>query len=139
MKMVKFNTAALILFLTVPWTVHASFKLNLKIDRQVGKHVVQVTKTINADFNKEILISTDDSKNKIALKLKKISNLVVDGNIISPVQIDMKLLNEMQKTIGRPQTVTSFYNHNAEFALRSSGVITDAADINISLNFEETN
>jgi hypothetical protein len=64
---------------------------------------------------------------------------LVNGNKISPIQVDIKLVNEMQKIIGRPQTVTSFYNRSAQFAVRSSGIPSDAADINVSLNFEETN
>lgn len=116
---------------------YASFNLNVKIGQLVGSQVIEVTKTIQADYNKEITISADGLKNKIILNLKKFSNVLANGNKIAPVQVDMKLVNEMEKIIGRPQTVTSFYNHSAQFAISSSGVPSDVADINVSLNFDE--
>ena len=101
--------------------------------------MVEINRTIASDYNKEIIISQEGFKNKIVLNLKKFTNVLVNGKKISPVQINMKLVSDMKKIIGHPQTVTSFYNRSAEFAVRSSGIATDAADINVSLNFEETN
>lgn len=119
--------------------VQASLSLNVKIGQIVGNQLIEINKTISADYNKEIVITPDGLKNKIILKLKKFSNVLVNGNKISPVQVDMHLVNNLQKIIGRPQTVTSFYNRTAQFAIRSTGVITDVVDLNVSLNFEETN
>ena len=124
--------------LTTP-IVQASLSLNVKIGQIVGNQLIEINKTISADYNKEIVITPDGLKNKIILKLKKFSNVLVNGNKISPVQVDMHLVNDLQKIIGRPQTVTSFYNRTAQFAIRSTGVITDVVDLNVSLNFEETN
>jgi argonaute-like protein implicated in RNA metabolism and viral defense len=118
---------------------NASLNLTVKIGHLVGTQLVEVNKTIAADYNKEIVISAEGLKNKIILNLKKFSNVLVNGNKISPVQIDMKLVNEMEKIIGKTQTVTSFYNRSAQFAVRSTGIITDIADMNVTLNFEETN
>ena len=117
----------------------ASLNLNVKIGQLVGTQIVEVNKTIAADYNKDIVITSAGLKNKIVLSLRKFSNVLVNGNKINPVQIDMKLVNDMKMIIGHPQTVTSFYNRSAEFAVRSSGIPTDAADLNVSLNFEETN
>jgi hypothetical protein len=105
----------------------------------VGNQLTEINRTIAADYDKEIVIGTDSLKNKIVLNLKKFTNVLVNGKKISPIQVDMKLVNEMQEIIGRPQTVTSFYNRSAQFSVRSSGNIKDIADLNVSLNFEETN
>lgn len=138
MKLFNALIAFFALFL-VTAKAEASFNLNVKIGQMIGDQIVEVNKTITADYNKEIVIIPDGLKNKIVINLKKFKNVLVNGNRISPVQVDMKLVNEMQKIIGKPQTVTSFYNRSAEFAVRSSGVPTDIADINVSLKFEEIN
>lgn len=138
MKLLGLMTASLLFMLISP-LANASFNLNVRIGQLVGNQIIEVNKTIQAEYDKEIIISSEGLKNKIVLNLKKFSNVLVNGNKISPVQIDMKLVNEMQKIIGRTQTVTSFYNRSAKFAVPSSGVASDSADINVSLNFEETN
>jgi hypothetical protein len=138
MKHLRLITASLFLMLISPFA-KASLNLNVKIGQLVGTQIVEVNKTIAADYNKDIVITSAGLKNKIVLSLKKFSNVLVNGNKINPVQIDMKLVNDMKMIIGRPQTITSFYNRSAEFAVRSSGIPTDAADLNVSLNFEETN
>ena len=138
MKLFRIITTSFLLMLISP-LASASFNLNIKIGQLVGTQIVEMNKTIEADYNKDIIISPEGLKNKIVLSLKKFSNVLVNGNKISPIQVDIKLVNEMQKIIGRPQTVTSFYNRSAQFAVRSSGIASDVADINVSLNFEETN
>ncbi len=138
MKHLSLITASLFLMLISP-LAKASLNLNVKIGQLVGTQIVEVNKTIAADYNKDIVITSAGLKNKIVLSLRKFSNVLVNGNKINPVQIDMKLVNDMKMIIGHPQTVTSFYNRSAEFAVRSSGIPTDAADLNVSLNFEETN
>jgi hypothetical protein len=138
MKLFRIITTSFLLMLISP-LASASFNLNIKIGQLVGTQIVEMNKTIEADYNKDIIIRPEGLKNKIVLSLKKFSNVLVNGNKISPIQVDIKLVNEMQKIIGRPQTVTSFYNRSAQFAVRSSGIASDAADINVSLNFEETN
>jgi hypothetical protein len=119
--------------------VQASVNLNVKIGQVIGGKVVEVTKTIRADYDKEIVISSAKLKNKFIVNLKKFDDLETNGTKVSPVQVDIKLVNEMQKTVGHPQTVTSFYNRTAQFAVHSSGSPSDPADINVSLSFEETN
>jgi hypothetical protein len=138
MKLFKLITISCLLTFIAP-LANASFNINVKIGQLVGNKIVEVNKTIQAEYNKEIVISSAGLKNKIVLNLKKFSNVLVNGNKLSPVQVDMKLVNEMQKIIGRTQTVTSFYNRSAQFAIPSSGIASDAADLNVSLNFEETN
>ncbi|MDO9182270.1 MAG: hypothetical protein Q7U04_07665 [Bacteriovorax sp.] len=134
----KLITLSLLLMILSPMA-SASFNLNIKIGQLVGNRIVEVNKTIQADYNKEIIISSEGLKNKIVLNLKKFTNVLVNGNKISPIQVDMKLINDMKTIIGKPQTVTSFYNRSAQFAVRTSGVATDVADLNLSLNFEENN
>lgn len=138
MKQSTIITASLLCMLFSPMA-KASLNLNVKIGKLVGSQLVEINRTIAADYDKEIVISSDSLKDKIVLNLKKFTNVLVNGTKISPVQIDMKLVNEMQKIIGRPQTVTSFYNRSAQFSMSSTGVPSDTADIKVSLNFEETN
>lgn len=138
MKLFRLITTSLFFMLLSPM-IQASFNLNVKIGQLVGNQIIEVNKTIQADYNKEIVISPEGSKNKIVLNLQKITNVLVNGNNISPVQVDMKLVNEMQKIIGRPQTITSFYNRTAHFIVRSSGIPSDVADLNVTLDFEESN
>lgn len=135
----KFFTIMALSSLLLPRVASASFNLNVKIGHTVGNQKVEVSKTVKANYNEEIVISSDGLKNKIVLNLKKIEDVEMNGSKISPVQVDMKLINEMQKIIGRPQTVTSFYKNSAQFEVRSSGIPGDTADLNVSLNFEETN
>ena len=138
MKLFTFIMTSLLILVFSPMA-SATFNLNIKIGQLVGDQMVEVNKTVKADYDKEIIVHSEGSKNKIVLNLKKFSNVLVNGNKISPIQVDMKLVNEGEKMIGRPQTITSFYNRTAQFALASSGVATDTADINVSLNFEENN
>ena len=77
-------------------------------------------------------------KNKIVINLKKLKDILVNGNRINPVQIDMKIVNDMKKVVGKPQTVTSFYNNSAQFNASSNGVLS-VNDLNVSLNFKEIN
>lgn len=116
----------------------ATLNLNVKIGKLVGNQIVEIKKTISADYDQEIVISSDNLKNKIVVNLKKFTNILVNGKHLSPVQVDMKLINEMQKIIGQPQTVTSFYNRSAQFSVHSNGNSQLAADIDVSLEFEET-
>ncbi|MFA6236886.1 MAG: hypothetical protein WC635_06115 [Bacteriovorax sp.] len=137
MKSFVISTCLLCTFVSP--VANATLNLNVKIGKMVGNQLTEINRTIAADYDKEIVIGTDSLKNKIVLNLKKFTNVLVNGKKISPIQVDMKLVNEMQEIIGRPQTVTSFYNRSAQFSVRSSGNIKDIADLNVSLNFEETN
>lgn len=117
----------------------ATLNLNVKIGKMVGDQLVEINRTIATDYNKEIIITSDNLKNKIVFNLKKFTNILVNGKKISPVQVDMKLVNEMQKMIGRSQTVTSFYNRSAQFSAHSSGNPKDVADLAVTVSFEESN
>lgn len=137
--MKRFRVTLSLVFMLISPMAKATLNLNVKIGKMVGSQLVEINKTILTDYNKEIIISSDKLKNNIVLNLKKFSNVLVNGKKISPVQVDMKLVNEMQKIIGRPQTVTSFYNRSAQFSVRTTGNLADIADLDVSLNFEETN
>lgn len=116
---------------------HATLNLNVKIGKMVGNQLVEINKTISADYDKEIIIGSDNLKNKIVLNLKKFTDILVNGKKINPVQVDMKIVNDMQKIIGRTQTVTSFYNRTAEFSVRSASNVSGVDDLNVTLDFEE--
>lgn len=116
---------------------YSQINLNIKIDQVVGSKTIEIVKTITGNYNQDIVIMPEGLKNKIVLNLRKFQNILVNGNKINPVQIDMKIINDMKKVIGKPQTVTSFYNKSAEFNISSSGLKADNADLNVKLNFEE--
>lgn len=138
MKLFRMITAALFFMVLSPFA-KASINLNVKIGQIVGTQMIEINKTITADYNKEIVIAPEGLKNKIILSLKKFSNVLVNGKKINPVQIDMKLVDEMKKIIGKPQTITSFYSKSAEFAVATSGQPSDQSDLNVTLHFEEAN
>jgi hypothetical protein len=75
-------------------------------------------------------------KNKIVINLKKFKNVLVNGSKINPVQIDMKMVDAAKKIIGKPQTITSFYNNEAQFNVQNSAT-SDNGAMNLSLNFQE--
>ncbi|MBC7712286.1 MAG: hypothetical protein H7177_03045 [Rhizobacter sp.] len=108
---------------------HSELNLKVKIHQIIGTKTVETIKTISANYGQDIVIMPEGGlTNKIVLSLKKFKNIMVNGNSINPVQIDMKMFNEMKRLIGKPQTITSFYNKSAQF---------NSEDTNISLNFEE--
>lgn len=117
----------------------ASLNLDVTIERKVGSQVVATSKTISTNYNQDVVITDDGLKNKIILKLKKFSNINVNGAIHHPVQIDLKMIDDMKKLVGKPQTITSFYQQSAQFKMASNGLISDASDVKVSLNFREIN
>lgn len=138
MKILRMTAAALFFMILSPFA-KASLNLNVKIGQIVGSQIIEINKTISADYNKEIVIAPEGLKNKIVLSLRKFSNVLVNGKKINPVQIDMKIVDEMKKIIGKPQTITSFYSKSAQFAVPSTGVAADPRDLNVTLHFEEAN
>lgn len=100
-------------------------QINLNI--KIGENAV---KTVSAHYGQDIIVSADGLKNKLVFNLRKFKDILVNGNKINPVQIDLKQINEMKKTIGKPQTVTSFYNRTAQFNVGDTGV-------NVSIDFQE--
>lgn len=106
--------------------------LNVTINQLVGTEKIQTTKLIQSEFNKDIIISHESLKNKIVINLKKVPQISVNGSLVSPVQIDLKLIDEAKKIIGKPQTITTFYTNAAHFYIPG----TDQK-LNLSLNFKE--
>lgn len=117
-------------FITYSSQAHSQVNLNIKI----GQNAV---KSVSANYGQDVVVSADGLSNKLVFNLRKFKNILVNGNKINPVQIDMKIVNDMKKVIGKPQTITSFYNKSAEFSVSSTGLKNDAADMNVRLNFEE--
>ena len=113
---------------TYSGSAYSQINLNIKINQVVGSKTVEIVKTITGNYNQDIVIASEGSKNKIVFSLRKFKNILVNGNKINPVQIDMKMVDEARKVIGKPQTITSFYNKTAEF---------NASDLNVKVNFEE--
>ncbi|TDP51370.1 hypothetical protein C8D79_3545 [Bacteriovorax stolpii] len=109
-------------------SAYSQINLNIKINQVVGSKTVEIVKTITGNYNQDIVIASEGLKNRIVFSLRKFKNILVNGNKINPVQIDMKMVDEAKKVIGKPQTITSFYNKSAEF---------NASDLNVKVNFEE--
>jgi hypothetical protein len=118
---------------------HAAVSIDVKIQQKIGGNIVETTRKISSNYNEDIVISSFGLDNSIILKLQKFSKINVNGTSISPVQVDLKLIDETQALVGKPHTVTSFYNQSAEFNLPSNGVIESGADLNVSLIFKEMN
>nr|BDT29926.1 hypothetical protein BHI3_33920 [Bacteriovorax sp. HI3] len=113
---------------TYSGSAYSQINLNIKINQVVGSKTVEIVKTITGNYNQDIVIASEGLKNKIVFSLRKFKDILVNGNKINPVQIDMKMVDEAKKVIGKPQTITSFYNKTAEF---------NASDLNVKVNFEE--
>ena len=128
-----------LVFVTFTLQAQAALSLDVKIARKIGAKIVETTKKIAANYNQDVVISEEGFKNKIILKLKKFSNIKVNGNAINPVQIDLRMIDATERLVGKPQTITSFYQQSAQFKLPSDGVITDPSDLQVSLNFQEMN
>ena len=136
-----FNTKTFLcslIFLMASFSAHAEINLSVKIDQIIGSKTIETVKNISANYDQDIVIIQEGLKNQIVINLKKFKNILVNGTKINPVQIDMKIVNDMKKIVGKPQTVTSFYNNSAQFNASSNGLIT-AQDLNVSLNFKEIN
>lgn len=135
MKMIRLSLYALVLsFMSL--NVRAEVNLNIKIGQVIGSKTIETVKTISANYNQDIVIMQTGLKNKIVINLKKFKNILVNGAKINPVQIDMKVVDSTKKIIGKPQTVTSFYNNEAQFKVQNS-LASDNGDVNVSLNFQE--
>lgn len=116
------------ILLSISSNAYSEINLKVTIDQMIGSKKVETIKSVSGNYEQDIEILSEGLKNKIVLNLRKFKNILVNGNKINPVQIDMKVVNELHKVIGKPQTVTSFYNKSAQF---SSG------DLNISVAVEE--
>lgn len=108
---------------------HSEINLKVKIAQIVGSKTIETVKTVSTNYGQDIVIMPEGGlTSSIVFKLKKFKNILVNGNKINPVQIDMKIVNALKKEMGKTRTVTSFYNQSAQF---------DSPDMNVSLNFEE--
>lgn len=135
MKTIRLSLCALLLS-TMSFSASAEINLNIKIGQVIGSKTIETVKTISTNYNQDIVIMQEGLKNKIVINLKKFKNILVNGSKINPVQIDMKMVDGTKKTVGKPQTITSFYNNKAEFNVQNS-VASDNGAVNVSLNFQE--
>jgi hypothetical protein len=117
----------------------ATISVDVKIEQKVDGNIIVSNQRISSDYNEDIVLTGAGMENKIILKLQKITQIKASGSSINPVQIDLKLIDDAQKLVGKSHTVTSFYNQSAEFNLPSNGDIENGTDLNVSLNFKENN
>jgi hypothetical protein len=107
----------------------SEINLTVKIAQVIGNKKVETVKNISGNYGRDIVVFPEGNmKEKVVFNLTKIKDILVNGNKINPVQVDMKIVNELKNIVGKTKTVTSFYNNSAQF---------DAGDLNIFLNFEE--
>lgn len=109
----------------ITYSSQALSQVNLNI--KIGQNAV---KSVSANYGQDVIVSADGLSNKLVFNLRKFKNILVNGNKINPVQIDLKLINDMKKVIGKPQTVTSFYNRTAQFNVAEG-------NLNVSVDFQE--
>ena len=135
MKVIRLSLCVLILsFMSL--TARSEINLNIKLEQVIDSKKVQTTKTISTNYNQDIVIMQAGLKNKMVINLKKFKNILVNGSKINPVQIDMKMVDSTKKTIGKPQTITSFYNNEALFSVQN-GLHSDSGAVNLLLSFQE--
>ena len=135
MKSIKLSLLALS-FSFMSFTASAEINLNIKIEQVIGSKSFETVKTVSAKYNQDIVIMQEGLKNRIVINLKKFKNILVNGSKINPIQIDMKMIDSKKKVVGKPQTITSFYNNEAQFNVQNS-ITSDTGGVNVSLNFQE--
>lgn len=135
MKSIKLSLLALS-FSFMSFTASAEINLNIKIEQVIGSKSFETVKTVSAKYNQDIVIMQEGLKNRIVINLKKFKNILVNGSKINPIQIDMKMIDSTKKVVGKPQTITSFYNNEAQFNVQNS-ITSDTGGVNVSLNFQE--
>ena len=135
MKSITLSLWALF-FSLISFSANAEINLNIKIGQVIGSKSFETVKTVSAKYNQDIVIMQEGLKNKIVINLKKFKNILVNGSRINPIQIDMKMIDSAKRVVGKPQTITSFYNNEAQFNVQNS-ITSDTGDVNVSLNFQE--
>ncbi len=118
-------------------SVSAEINLNLKIGQIIDFKKVETIKNFSVKFNQDIIINQPGLKNTIVINFKKFENVLVNGNSINPVQIDIKIIDSKKKIIGKPQTITTFYNNEAQFNIRNSSY-SDSGEVSVRLKFQES-
>ena len=130
-----FKISTLIIFSIWSNITFSAVNLNIKIGQVINNQIFEVKKTVSADFNKEVVIQDESLKNRIVLTLKKIKNVLVNGNKIEPVQINLKTVNNQNNKISKTQTITSFYTNEANFKIASND--TNYNDLLVDVEFSE--
>lgn len=115
-------------------TTFAAINLNVKIEKMVNNQLVEVSKNISSDYNKEIIIQDESLQGKIILTLKKIKNVLVNGTKIEPVQINLQAINTQKKNDPKIQTITSFYKKEAKFVVSSDSEVHSPMEVNLEFN-----
>lgn len=115
-------------------TSFSAINLNVKIEKIVNNQLVEVSKNISSDYNKEIVIQDDTLQGKIILTLRKIKNVLVNGTKIEPVQINLKAINSEKKNNAKMQTITSFYKKEAKFVVSTDSEIHNPMEVNLEFN-----
>lgn len=118
-------------------TGFAAINLNVKIEKMVNNQLIEVSKNISSDYNKEIVIQDETLQGKIILTLRKIKNVLVNGAKIEPIQINLKAINLEKKSDAKIQTITSFYKKEAKFVVSSDTEVHNPMEVN--LEFSEVN
>ena len=127
-------SALILIFMSL--NVSAEINLNIKIGQVIDSKKVETVKTFLVDYNEDIVIKQRGLKNTIIINLKKFKNVLVNGVNINPIQIDMKMVDSSKKTVGKPQTITTFYNNEALFNIQNS-LYSDSGDVSVLLKFRE--
>ena len=115
-------------------SVFAQVSLNITFFQLINGKKVLTTKTIKTEYDRDVILTHENVKEQIVLNLKKVNDVVVNGNVVKPVQIDMKLVGSGEKLIGKPQTVTTFYTKAAQFSIPGVGKETW---LNLSVDFKD--
>ena len=127
-------SALILIFMSL--NVSAEINLNIKIGQVIDSKKVETVKTFLVDYSEDIVIKQRGLKNTIIINLKKFKNVLVNGVNINPIQIDMKMVDSSKKTVGKPQTITTFYNNEALFNIQNS-LYSDSGDVSVLLKFRE--
>jgi hypothetical protein len=135
----KLNFKMVMIFLVsfLSSSAFCGLTLKVKIGTLVNNKLVEVTRSVSSDFEKEILIEDESFKDKIVLTLKKIKNVLANGTKIEPIQISIQTFDPTNKSNTRSHTITSFYSKEANFKIAS--IQENQKEILFNLQFNEVN
>lgn len=127
---------ALILFILFFYSTAIFSKINLqiKLEKMVDQKLIEISKDISTEFDKEYVIQDQNFPDKVVVKLKRFASFESNGVSVEPIQINVKRMDTDPKRAGNWQSMTSFYKNEANFDLMAQDNSNDK--IKMNLNFK---
>lgn len=113
-KLVFFSLLAAFFFSSSSW---AQFKVKIDLKHVNDENIV--SREVETQYNRDVTYIDQNAQRKYVFRISPVRTLKVNGQNINPVQFDLKVYDQNEKLITRPQTVTTFYRPEANFTIAS--------------------